>query len=364
MNPTLNWNSDRRLDVLVLGPMNEDEAVADSCLPVQKAVQQLLQEPAFEDLLSRNSIAKEDRRVHVPEKIGGQDIIQSVLARLDVADLVIFNLTPKKDKEEASANVFYELGLVHALGIPAIFIIQGDAGKVPFYAREIRLNRVANFETETLTNALRSVLFDFLSGHDPENNYLNDRVSQFYGLPIVDISAAVGLATGYYYNFISRLITEGRFLGLYPQLIRQVLIVRPTSVSSTYQADLEALKKSLQTQGHSLTTEKLSAPDGDTLGPLWFDHVQGIVIDIPRTVYPLQRSPRILAFHQHHQNFKSATAERVYTQRLSQFGDQLVDRFMDGLRYQVRVDGTQVRSKILHYTDIEKAPQLVSKLLS
>lgn len=356
------WNTDRRLDIFVLGPMGEHEDPAASTAPIRDAVEALLREPAFTTLLTQAGIAERNHRVHIPDGINEQEIIQSILTRLDTADLVLFNLTPKPGKDEASPNVFYELGLVHALGIPA-FIIKAGKSQVPFYARGMKQHRVDDFQLTTLMDALREPLRDFLDIENSQTNFVNDRVTQFYGLPIVDISAAVGLATGYYQNFIARLVTEGGFVAAYPDLIRQVVIVRPSGVDSTYPADMQALKSALEGAGHTLATEKLPPPPGDTLGQLWFDHVQGIVLDIPRTIYPLQRSPRLLSLRQRNQTFPSPAAQRTFAQRYRQVGEQLLDRVEAAIRYQLLYDAQRVRSKILHFSKITETPELINRLL-
>lgn len=369
MTNSTNWSADRRLDILILGPMSEDETVAASCIPVQRAVQALLKEQKIASVLDLAGIAEGDRKVHVPEQIGGQDIIAGVLSRLDIADLVIFNLTPKKGESQASGNVMYELGLVHSLGIPAMFVMEKEAPgeakrKVPFYVGQTHQHRVADFSEEALKDALRPTLIDFLREDDVANDYINDRITQFYGgLPIVDISAAAGLATGYYYNFLSRLITEGGFLGLYPKLIRKVVVVRPETIESSYQEDVAKLKQVLANRGLVLKQgEKLDPPPGDTLGILWFDHVDGIVVDIPRTIYPLRRAPRLLAYHDRHKRLKAGEAERVFQQRLLRFSEALLDRFREGIDYQIRIDGPRVRKSMVIHTDMRNVAETVARL--
>jgi nucleoside 2-deoxyribosyltransferase len=360
--PSQAWNSDRRLDILVLGPMGDHQDPAASTAPIRDAVESLLREPAFETLLTRGGVAAGDRYVHIPEGTNEPEIVHSILGRLDTADLVLFNLTPKTGREEASANVFYELGLVHALGIPAI-VIKTDRGVVPFYAGTMRQQRVPNFEIDTLKEALREPLRDFLDSENSQTNFLNDRVTQFYGLPIVDISAAVGLATGYYQNFLSRLITEGGFIAAHPDLIRHVVVVRPSGVDSTYPADMQMLKAALAEAGYTLATEKLTPPAGDTLGQLWFDHVQGIVLDLPRTIYPLQRSPRLLSLRDRSRTSRGRGGDRAFTQRFRQLGEQLLDRVEAAIRYQLHHDAQRVRSGILHFARIGETPSLVDTLL-
>lgn len=351
------YSADRRLDILVLGPMG-DAGNEPSTVKIQAALNALLLEPEFQALLTRHSILTQ--KVHVPEGQSQPEIVQNILTLLDSADLTVFDLTPKTASPDR-ANVFYELALVHSLGIPALLVIK-DGHDVPFYARTTTQYRVTDFELPTLTSALRGPLREFLDLENRTTTFTNDRVSQFYGLPIVDISAAVGLATGYYYNFISRLITEGGFLSHHPDKIKHVLYVRPSSVNSTYEADIAALKAALQREGLTLATEKLPAIAADDKGPLWFDHVNGIVLDIPRTIYPLRRSPRLLTMHERNREFASLGAERSFHQRMHQLEENLLARVESALRFQIRHDGPRVRSRILHFTTIAEAPGLVKVL--
>lgn len=361
------WNTDRRLDILVLGPMGTEAGSIASTAPIKVAVEALLNEPEFAAVLSDAGVSREDRLVHIPDGFNEAEIVDSVLSRLDVADLVIFNLTPKpmeKGVPQHSPNVYYELGLVHSLGIPAIALKSGD-DEVPFYARSMRQHRVSDFALNTLKEALRAPLFEFLDYRQRRTDFANDRVTKFYGLPIVDISAAVGLATGYYYNFISRLVSESGFLSTHAELIKQVVIVRPSDIESTYQADHDALKEALAGRGYFLCMgEQLRPPASNKLGPVWFDHVKGIILDIPRTIYPLRFSPRLLSFQMRNQSFPSEVAEREFQQRFRQIGAQLLDRVEMAVRYHLRTEGHRVRSKMLHFTTIQEAPELVGRLLT
>ena len=349
------WSADRRLDLLVLGPMGEDDAGPTSTLPIRDALEALLTEDEVQALLDERAIVSTD--IRVPEGQSQAEIVENVLSLLDTADLVVFNLTPKASNPDR-ANVFYELGLVHALGIPSMAVVL-DSAAVPFYAWTMSQSRVPDFEVETLADALRAPLRDFLRR---EVSFVNDRVSQFYrNVPIVNISAAVGLAAGYYFNFLARLITEGGFLGHYPDAYRHVVYVRPSSLETTYQADQERLRQALGEEGMTLETGgTLAAIPSDNKGPIWYDHVGDVVVDIPRAIYPLRRSPRLLSFLARRPS--SAAQTEAYEQRLQQIGESLLSDVENALRYQVREDGPRVRADILHFTTIEEAPALVQRL--
>ncbi len=351
------YSSDRRLDILVLGPMG-DAGNEPTTIKLQSALNALLLEDELQALLLQHHILT--RKVHVPEGQSQPEIVHNILTLLDSADLTVFDLTHKEGNPDR-ANVFYELGLVHSLGIPALLVIK-DGHDVPFYAETTTQYRVADFELATLAKALRAPLREFLDLDNRTTSFTNDRVSQFYGLPIVDISAAVGIATGYYYNFISRLITEGGFISSYPDLIKHFVYVRPTSVNSTYEADMALFKASLLREGLELKTEKLSAIAADDKGPIWFDHVNGVVVEVPRNVYPLRRSPRLLSLLSRQQQFASPAAERTFHQRLYQVEQTLLIRVEAAIKYQMTHDGPRVRSKIVHFTTMDAAAALVKSL--
>lgn len=358
MPPASSYSADRRLDIIVFGPMGD--AAGSSTVQIQEALNGLLSEPDLAALLQQHRVLQ--HQVHVPDGQTEQEIVENLLNLLDTADLAVFDLTPKSANADR-ANVFYELGLVHALGIPAMLLVQKDSS-IPFYARTSNQYRVPDFQPKTLASVLRTPLREFLDLDHRTTTFTNDRVSKFYGLPIVDISAAVGLATGYYDNFLYRLIKEGGFLAHHPNKIRHILYVRPSSVSSTYERDRQLLMDRLSQEGLVLCTgETLDLIADDEKGRIWFDHVKGIVLDIPRTIYPLQRSPRLLSLLDRNRSFPSRGAERKFRQRMTQVEESLLDRVEAAIRYQRDHDGSRVRGRILHFTTIDEAPTLVRSLL-
>src|SRR5690606_38046701 len=125
-------------------------------------------------------------------------------------------------------------------------------------------------------------------------------ITQFYGgLPIIDISAAVGLATGYYYNFVGRLLTNGGIISHNKEKVKRLIIVRPLDVMNAYDEDKDVLTKTLSDNGYKLEEERgLIIPPGDDKGGIWVYHVDGVIIDLPRTIYPLKISPRLLSLQE------------------------------------------------------------------
>jgi nucleoside 2-deoxyribosyltransferase len=357
--PDQNLPDDHRLDILILGPMgNEGE---QSSVLIGEAVKKILAEPLSQELRAATNTT--GYAVHVPDQLGGTEIVKEVLTWLDIADLVIVNLTPRAGatSDVTSPNVYYELGLVHALGLPVILLAQ-EGTTIPFYFRTSRYVLVADFSPKALANALRGQLQRFLRS-DGETDFTDNRITQFYGLPIVDISAAVGLATGYYHNFVGRLLRDGSFVSAYPDKVKHLIVVRPQNVLFTYEQDLKALNDLLAQEGLALQNEKLEEPPGDRNGPAWINHVDGIVVDLPRTIYPLKNSPRLLALRERLD--RSGTSPQLRQQRdlmLRQHGANLVRRIEQAIKYHVLRERPGYREQLLHYASFSQVPALIREL--
>jgi nucleoside 2-deoxyribosyltransferase len=356
-----NYSEDNRLDILVLGPMDDKHEQASSTAVIAEALNQLLAEPGFTALLRNNNTKTYE--THIPESWDEQEIVKGILSRLDIADLVIVNLTPKEGPGgQPSPNVYYELGLLHSLGMPVILLFQKGT-QVPFYVRTNKSYRVTQFNTEEVKEALRGPLVKFLDPGD-YTDFTDNRITQFYdGLPIVDISAAVGLATGYYYNFVGRLLREGSFISAYPDRIKHLVIIRPADILNTYEQDKIRLTAVLSGAGLQLKTEKLDAPPGDDKGPAWIDHIDGVVIDLPRTIYPLKISPRILAMQERLDKPARHPSNPAYRNMLlKQASEKLLDKVEQVILYHVNKEREGYRKKLLHFCKMDALPGLLQEL--
>jgi hypothetical protein len=349
------YQDDNRLDVLVLGPMDDNAGVTSSTAIIGKAVEMILSEPGTRALLNQTKTVAWN--VHIPEEWDEQEIVHGILSQLDIADIVIINLTPKDGPAGCpSPNVYYELGLLHSLGMPVIPVHQAGT-ELPFYIRSLKTYRVPEFKPEIVANELRKPLLKFLDPVD-ETDFTDNRISQFYDhLPIVDISAAIGLATGYYYNFVGRLLRDGSFISAYPDKVKRLIIVRPTNVLDTFEQDRERLKTVLANAGFRLVTEKLDAPPGDGKGPAWIDHIDGIIIDLPRTIYPLKISPRLLSMQDRLDKPGGNARQRdIY---LRQTSERLLDRVQRAILYHVKKEREGYRKNLLHFAKIDEVPGLL-----
>ena len=355
-------NYDRRLDILVLGPMNSNQRKAESTNQIiLQAIESILASPDASEFLKAGQI--KEHFVHIPENFQDAEIIHGVLSKLDIADLAVVNISPREEENGFSnSNVFYELGLIHALGIPTI-LIAINTTPIQFYFNTSRIAFVDVMNFVEIEKKLKPLLIGFINpGND--DNYAFNRVMQFYdNLPIVDISAAIGLATGYYHNFVGRLLRDGSFISKYPDKIKQLIIVRPSDVMDTFDADKIRMVNRLNANGIKLKKEELQPPEGDMRGVVFFDHSDGIVIDLPRTIYPLKISPRLLSMQDRlTAPYKHAIIDRQNRILLKQASEKLLDRIELAIKYHVNREREGYRKNCLHFSTIDQLPDLVGTL--
>jgi len=122
-------------------------------------------------------------------------IMDNVIAAIDHADLIIADLTGN------NPNVFYELALAHALGIPTILIKEDDRQDVSFDVRALNYTPILIDNPDRSISRLRPVIRDIRQQIESWALFSNP-VTKFYHAPITNISPAAGLAQGMYYNFV------------------------------------------------------------------------------------------------------------------------------------------------------------------
>lgn len=350
--------SDQRLEIIILGPMRGEKA--DTSLYIRNAIAAILKEPPSSAILDRHGVTDDNIKISYPEQWKSASIEGDVFFNLDTADLVVFNITPREGEINTTPNVFYELGLVHALGLPYLLLIE-EGHEVPFYMRGTRYYVVKAFEEAELVKVLREPIVSFISD-ESTFSFTENIISRFYeGLPVVDISAAVGLATGYYMNFVRRILKDGGFISHYPDKIKRLIIVRPISIFNTYEQDLRTLKEMLKSNGLELVQEKLAPIPSDKDGAIWFDQINGIVVDIPRMIYPLKRSPRILSLRKRMDTNPRQYPNKLRNLLLTQVAEKLLDRMEDIIRYHIRNDAEQVREGLLEFTTVQELPGVLKE---
>lgn len=104
-----------------------------------------------------------------------QNILQDIVEGIYQADVIIADLTG------LNANVFYELGLAHAMNKKVIIITQ-DLGELPFDIRSYRANEYSlQFnKLPQLVEELKKLLFGAIDGSIKYGNPVLDYIPDFY----------------------------------------------------------------------------------------------------------------------------------------------------------------------------------------
>lgn len=222
----------KRLSVVIIGPMADREG--DAGVPISQHLPNIARAlRTCNDLFAQRGVAVQFHPVSAHDFPTG-DIPEFAFLSIDQADLAIVDISQR------SPNVFYELSMLHALGRPTILIDnKATVGDLPFYLRRTKVIGVDDFSVEQVAPALMETLSTYVSS----GSFLAARsnpIEQFYGSALVDASAASGIATGYFYNFVRRVIANDT--GLIPRLqkqgrretrdIRALCVVLPTTLNS------------------------------------------------------------------------------------------------------------------------------------
>lgn len=362
------YYEDGILEIVVLGPMKSDNKhVSSSTKQIGTAIDELLQEDELKHFLKQTNTRPE--KVKVPENWMDAEIVNGIMGHVDTADLVVVNITPFDGiSGSPSPNVFYETGLLHALGMPVICINQKGFDP-PFYVRTNRILEVASFDIDNIKDALRLSLTQFLNPDD-YTDFTDNRITQFYGgLPVVDISAAVGLATGYYENFLSRLIKNEGVLYRNYDIAKRVIVIRPLYVKSNIEFDKKEMKRILNLHGYKVEEVTLTYPEEKPKDPdksfrnINVDMVGDTVIDIPSAFYTLKSSPRMLSLTERldRQVGFNAPANPKRELVLRQLSERLLDRVQNVLRYHIRKNAGNVHQELVYFSTIEQLPELLKK---
>ena len=209
------------------------------------------------------------------------DIVDQVFDQIIHCDLAIADISNR------SPNVFYELALLHANGVPVILFTRREddnSNRNTFYLLQQNVLGVTDFETDTLRAAL-------LAGDDggpgqlealitqPSKSQRNNPITKYFkGVSLVNVAAATGVATGYYINFVQWVLRTGFIFRSFPDCTHLV-IVRPARLGSLDQ-DIGRLEAAFGA-GSGTPLERLEYPhqghprDGYNIrriGPVFVDY--------------------------------------------------------------------------------------------
>jgi hypothetical protein len=268
-------------DIFIIGPMaKKGDAVVPSTHTgiIKQAVLDIIAAHGLADVVT----------VTAPDDLGGSVIASDVFSRLDAAELVIADLSQR------SPNVLYELAFADALGLPTLLVCD-DKTDVPFYFLPRRVQRVPRITRKAVTKAIADPLVAAVGasgGHDIFSNPLRD----FYEAPVVDISAAAGLAVGYYFNFVHDIIKNQGILDANPGRVSALLIVVASTLSN-HAADRVAIEARVaELVGREVRDDQLQRALGTR--PFTVKVVDGLIFDVPSAPYALGHSPRVRQLRQ------------------------------------------------------------------
>lgn len=359
------------IHILILGPM----ALRNNTVAAEPRTRNL--KALVEDIVRRikadATLQLPDFVVRSPEDRSAAVIVPGVMDMIEEAELVIADLSG------GSANVAYEVGLVHSLGIPHILIT--DQPQPPFYF--LMREHIAMFSVATTYDPrssghpdLRQKILDFASKPGIAAGLADNDVSRYYRLPIVDISGPSGLAAGYYMNAIRRFVRPNGFFddpcripGPQERLLKvdHFIAVRPPDLAtSTYLDDTRTLNDALLRLNLGLRFSTIQKRPDEPLDIRDYggqflvrdqgkgDFVEpGIIVEIPTTLYALQFVPRI-------RKIEEVQAERrdnvraVVDQKRRRLTNML-ERFEVNLRYQIEHDHNAAKGGRVQIIDL---PQL------
>jgi hypothetical protein len=331
-------------------------------------------------------------RVITPESPDETGIIDLVMSEIEQADLVVLDLTGDR------ASVAYEAGIIHALGIPHIFVTQDE--ETSFYFSGVRVIRGlqlrADFDPANTGPSQRELferLSKFLSSASVRTAMSGNIVTAHFELPLVDLAGPAGMAASYFTNAVKRYIRPNGFAGRQCKLLFKeerpsrfggsktvastrsvaaevkalVAVEPPAQLSQSFFEDDKTLKAALKDLG--LELERATIAGDDPLDKRdyggWFD-AKGIArgstvcIEIPTIVYPLTESPRILRLRKRRSRFHDE--QRQIMQEVEERAlEKLLESFKRNLFYHIDLEREANRDGF-HYVSLRSLPDTLKKL--
>lgn len=333
--------------IFIIGPMDskrerkdiEKVFIADHVPNIEEATKKVLvslKEKLGADFPDYDVIAPDNLR-------SGDHIPIQVFSHMLHCDLAIVDLT------EQSPNVFYELAILHACGVPVILL-----GEPPFYLKQTLCEKPESFEQFNLEKAL--IGESFASGGKakpgPLEQWTNPSLSAriqynpittvLQGVHLIDMAAATGVAAGFFHNFLKKLIHDDTRLDDLEEKAKGILLIKPDHID-----DVSKTKKEI--------TEIYGIEDGDGKKKLrqtrvkdntpkdGFDItiVNGYVIDFPTPILSLKHSKQYKQMGEYAKNHFG----KVEDQARYGFERRLIDAYFSALDNIVENDAHCKREK-------------------
>lgn len=273
---------------------------------------------------------------------------ENVFDAIDDSDLVIADLSGNRPR------VIYELAFAHALGIRTI--VASIPQKASFYFSHIRFAEVEIRDEKLSSPVLNGLIDRWLKDKNKRFDSPNP-LTNFYGAPLPDISAATGLAAGFYENFARPILSSGKIVERMPDGSEEVrelkgfIVLNPEGFNrriNTIEKNLwdvlsgefpDEVKRGKQDELVIQTNEGERIP-----------HflVKDYVIDIPRTMFSLALSPRL----------KRTNRSKKEKSLRDNMETVLIERFFEAVKVFLKSNG-EVEKEKFYYGSIKEIPRII-----
>jgi len=273
-------------------------------------------------------------RVDTPELDEAGMIEPRVFGLLDRAELGIMDISA------GSPSVMYELAMLHSLGIPTIPISFREADgsrKVPFYLKGTYQAVVDSFEVDALFEQLAPIVRTVVVGGNLGSDPTMNPMTAFYGLPLVDISASTGLATGYFHNFLQHILKDmGGVFDFLDGKVEKLVVIRPQTLGEAASLK-QAVDRRLAAEG--IEVEYIGEKDGKVYsdpeqarGKMLVFRAGKYIFDAPSALAAQEKSPRMKRIrNQKIQTAGHGAVAQEASEMVSKFEERLIDEFMSVL---------------------------------
>jgi hypothetical protein len=314
------------------------------------------------DTISSISLVKDEEKITILtpfDLYGPGDIPSNVFDAIDDSDLIIADLSGNKPA------VIYELAFAHALGIRTIVV--GGPNERSFYFSQTRFAEVDFTANPISSTDLNGHINDWVKNKNKRFDSPNP-LTDFYGAPLPDISAAAGLGASFYDNFARPILTDGNIVEKKPdgsediRPLKGLIVIRPENFDQRIKQVEEALLKELNDkfQGPKLAKKKKKEIKRGKRGEIFIQTKEGErtqfflvddwIIDVPRAMFSLALSPRL----ERSSNSKKNKSLRHNMERV------LIERFFEAIKKHLVKERSIIgEEEKFHYGSIEEIPKII-----
>jgi len=330
------YHRDGRFRVFIIGPMGPTPDAAPGRVPQEDHIANI--QAAATRALTAVGLEPEQFVVETPW-LQGANILDDVFGKIDSADFAIADMSSR------SPNVFYEIAFFDALGVPTI-LLDRDGENLPFYWQQSRVHRLAEFDVPRLVAQFEPV---FRAYFDPRQAVALERnpFTRFYGAPLVDISAATGIAVGFFENFARPVLAEGTgALAIEANGVERLVVIRPERVND-HDSDQALTRRRLATAAR----RTLAAP-AHRRREVTALVLEDAIVDFPTPLYAMIHAPRYRKLYDRVAG-PAHLADAVREAELARLETRFIESYFRTLRHLVDGERGLARRK-LHVVAIRR----------